>query len=215
MGFKTRCRLVSLLALLAALGVATSGMAQQPNLVANPGFETGDFTGYTVTRDPGFGSYLVVSPVAAYTGAEGAAFGNRDLYFDTISQALDTTSATTFTVSFYLEDYIEPVDPGGGGRLGYSYFNVTFGNTTLLNIAPPLGVESNFPLTYTQLIFTGVPGTGGLTTLSFSGGDNNNFFYLDDLSVTAEAVPEPSALCLAGVGLGALGLGAARRRRTI
>ena len=100
---------------LAAVGLATSGVAQMPvNLVTNPGFETGDFTGYTVTRDPDFGSYLVVTPNAAHTGAEGTAFGNRDLYFDTISQALNTTGATTFEVSFYLEDHIEPTDPGGG-----------------------------------------------------------------------------------------------------
>ena len=95
--------------------------------------------------------------------------------------------------------------------MGYSYFNATFGNTTLLNIAPPLGTQSDSPAAYTKFTFTGVAGTGDMTMLSFSSGDNNNFFYLDDLSVTAEGVPEPSTPLLVGLGLGALGLGVARR----
>ena len=109
---RTRRPLVPTLVLLAAVSFAFLGAARaQTNLVTNPGFETGDFTGYTVTRDPEFGSYLTVASDAANTGNYGAVFGNRDLYFDTISQALDTAGATTFQVSFSRRPS-EPTDPG-------------------------------------------------------------------------------------------------------
>ena len=149
--------------------------AAATNLVINPGFETGNFSGYTTT--PATNTDFGVISGAAHTGNYGAYFQDGTVgAYDTISQSLNTSAATTFDVSFWLRN-------NGGASNG---FKVTFGNMTLLNLVDSAAFG------YTQYTFTGVAATGGATTIAFGGYQVPSDFSLDDISVTASAVPEPS-----------------------
>lgn len=78
------------LALLAATGLAAPASAQ--NLVTNPGFETGDFSGWTATRAAS-GSFLGVGGVHyAASGNYGAYFGAVGAQADSITQFLPTVA---------------------------------------------------------------------------------------------------------------------------
>src|SRR5690242_21749347 len=73
------------------------------NLVTNCGFETGDFTGWTLSSNTSFTS---VSPNAPYvhSGNFGAALGTvGGTSFLTQSQALNTVPGATYLVSVWLE----------------------------------------------------------------------------------------------------------------
>jgi len=113
------------------------------------------------------------------------------------SKALSLTGGVTYTASFQL---------AGSHRGGSDIVDVSFGTSlgtyTLLS-ADPLGTRT--------LIFT--PGSSGLFSLTFAnrGGDNVGAL-LDNVEVTAAAIPEPSTYALMFAGLA--GIGFVARRRT-
>lgn len=191
-------RLRSLAALCAAfLLVFGAADARAQNLVINPGFETGDLTGYTeanssfsgVTNDPvnsGNFSYLngTVQTVA------------------TLTQTITTTVGEAYTVSFFFNN---PSD------VGTEQFGVSFGGQNLIPIADPTGTTG-----FVNFTFTGVVATSTASDLVFSFRDDIDFLYIDDISVIADApaggVPEPSAAVVALSITGVLG-GLVLRRR--
>ena len=201
----TRCnRIVVWLALVAAM----CGPAAATNLVLNPGFETGDFTNWTVT-----GEGIAIDTVFPNTGCCDAAFGatTTDPDVGVLSQTLSTVGGKSYTLSFALLD-----EAGFSG----DSFIVQFGgfSTTITGdeAAPP----GTLPSLYTPMTFI-VPAAdigGGATVLSFKGLNDLSLgidWNLDDVSVTAAAVPEPGTwilLVLAFAGLfGATSLSRNRR----
>ena len=58
--------------ILAAASFAVAGIASAQNLLDNPGFETGDFSGWTRSGNSGFTS-IITSPVNS--GSYAASFG--------------------------------------------------------------------------------------------------------------------------------------------
>ena len=193
-------------ALALALVLAAAAALGQ-NLVANPGFETGDFAGHAVANpDP---NTLVVSvdgqngtgAVAAENidaGTYSAFFGTQGAT-TTLSQTLATTVGQRYTVSFDLRAGTSDSASNAPGS-----FVARFGGRTLLSLIDP-------------------PLSGGFATYSFdvvgSGSDEIAFearndpaaFLLDQISVVAvQSAPEPSAL--AALGLGSLALLKRRRR---
>jgi hypothetical protein len=86
------------------LGIA--GLAHAtPNLVANGGFETGDFTNWSIaaaTCGSDFG--IANNPVDAHSGNYAAFFaGSCPGSYDSFEQALATSPGQLYTVSFWIE----------------------------------------------------------------------------------------------------------------
>lgn len=193
---------IASLALLAAL----AGPAGAANLVLNPGFETGDFTDWTVTGDG-----ILIDSSFSNTGTYDAAFGapTNDPDPGVLSQALTTSPGQSYTLSFAL------LDEAG---LPADLFTVNFGAFATTITGDQAASPGSLPSGYTAFTFT-TPGSdvsGASTTLSFEGLNDNAAWNLDDVAVTAAtsgaAVSEPSTWALLLVAFA--GLGAQRPLRT-
>ena len=83
---------------------AVQAPAQTSITVANPGFETGDFTGWQKTP-AAFGTDLRVASDNSYTGTYDAAFtGAKIGSYDSLSQSLVTVAGHSYTVNFFLKN---------------------------------------------------------------------------------------------------------------
>src|SRR5580704_14001113 len=117
-------KLVRISLAVALLALGTSVLAHAGNLVTNGSFETGDFTGWTVTGDT---TFVGVCDVSTCPSGFAPQDGNFAAYFGpvgdtaTISQTIATTPGEEYSLSFYL------ANPVGGTP---NYFNVTFGNSS-------------------------------------------------------------------------------------
>jgi hypothetical protein len=178
------------------------------NAVANCGFETGDFTGWTlgkVTDNPG-GFYYGVDGFDANSGNYGA-YMSQDFLDDgtgvvDLSETLALTPGT-YTVSYYLEQDTTPTP-------GYTHsFASTFGATVMQTLTPTVGTPGVVGA-FTEYSFQETA-TGPSTVLQFSFENDDSFWSIDDISVTA-AAPEPSTNILVGLALGASVLLWSRRR---
>ena len=108
---------------------------------------------------------------------------------DTITQTLTTVSGQTYAISYF----VAGTHP--------NFLEVTFGGATLFNgTSPAAGVGS--PSDYAEYTFNSTA-TSTSTVLAFSGQRTaGGEILLDDVSVTASSVAEPSNLLLLGTGHG-------------
>ncbi len=161
----------------------------QANLVTNPGFETGDFTGWTQSGNLGF-TGVDGSP---HSGAFAAFFGPvGSLGF--LSQSLATTPGTGYDLRFFLQ--------ADGGVP--SEFQVVWNGSVILD-------KTNAPASgYAETALLNLLATGSLTPLMFGFRDDPGFLFLDDVAVTP--TPEPGTVVLLGTAMVGLGLGGWRRR---
>ncbi|MFT3821450.1 MAG: PEP-CTERM sorting domain-containing protein [Rubrivivax sp.] len=180
------------------IGLATAaglllGLPAQASLVSNGGFETGDFSGWTVTGTQDFSG---VDASAAHGGLYGAYFG-EDAPGNRISQTLATSAGATYLVEFWLQ-----LDDGAvPNAFSWSWDGVTQ--------APALIDADGFGYTHFSALVTA---SAGATALSFEFTNPQSFFLLDDVSVNAN-VPEPASMALAMAALFGLGVSARRGRR--
>jgi PKD repeat protein len=139
-------------------------------IVTNGGFETGDFTGWTLSGDNTFvlvdnGSQSGIPP---HTGQYEAALGTAGTV-GYLSQTVATTPGTSYALSCWLNDLYG--DPG-------AIFSVSWNGTTLL-------AETNFTVTgWTNYQFQ-VSATGNSTLLQFGFADTVNYIGIDDVSAFA------------------------------
>jgi MYXO-CTERM domain-containing protein len=198
------------------LALALAAGPARANLVTNGGFETGDFTGWTLT---GSGGGVAIDSTAAHSGTYDAAFalinGGTTA---TLSQAIATTAGQSYSLSFWLLDQANPS--------GNDTMTVTFGGFTDAVLWSGLNATSYANV---QLTVPGSDITGSSTSLSFQAsidpnpsgvpdvGTAGGPFNLDDIVLTANtaAAPEPPAAWLLAFGVAALGLAARRRRAQV
>lgn len=181
----------------AAIALAVSaGAASAQELVSNGGFETGDFTDWTLGGNTGFtgvgGNFSGVDPASgAYQGYFGAVGSTTSL-----DQTIATTDGGSYTFSFDLYDF-------GGAP---NSFSANFGSTNVVSLTDDPGMP------YTHYSFT-VLAQGPSTDVNFTIRQDPSYYLLDNVSVQG-GVPEPMSWALMITGF--FGAGAAlRRRRTV
>ena len=163
----------------AALSVAYPAKA---NLITNPGFETGNLTGWTVGG--GFqvvGTLLGVSP---HSGSfQAFSLGGP------LGQSVATTVGQSYTVDFW------------AATTNTAALTV-FGGSTVFNhiFVGPTG--------YTELTFTF---TAASASSAIQFGDLAGFIFLDDISVTPTGVPDGGTTASL-LGCALLGLAGLRRK---
>ncbi len=177
----------------AAIAVcAIAGSAQATELVSNGGFETGDFTGWTLFGNPGF-RFVTTGTFYPHTGSFGAGFGAIGSEGG-VSQTLTTVSAgQTVHISYWLRN-------SGGDPNSFTF---SLGGSTFATATDIGGFD------YTLFEFD-VVAPSDAPELSFGFRQDPSFFGFDDVSATV-AVPFPAA---GGIGLAGMALVGMRRRRT-
>lgn len=183
-------RNASALCLAFALAFAPSAKAAV-QLVTNGGFES-QLAGWTQSGN------ITFSGVAAGIGRGGsrAYFAGPLGSEGFLSQSIVTEAGQLYDISFWL------LNEGGTD----TDFGATFGDTSLYS-------ETNAPpYAYKFYAFNDVLASSSATLLTFNFRDDPGFHVLDDVSVTASAVPLPAALPLLLAGFGALCLVARRKK---
>ena len=191
MDFKAKGAL-ALLAAAIVLGAASSTQAGV-NIVQNPGFETGDTTGWTtsptgywfvehfnvgVTPPPDGGYYFATT--GCYSFIQG---------YCNLSQTLTTAPGATYSLSFEF-------NPGPAVTTGGADTRVLWDGTQVADVG--LG-----PLGWTTYTVNGLVGTGS-DTLTFSGYQDPSWNGLDNVFVIGAAPPVPAPGPVPGAGLAGL-----------
>ena len=170
------------------VAILAVGSQAQANLVTNPGFETGDFTGWAQSGNLGF-TGVDGSPhsgtFAAFLGPVGS------LGF--LSQSLVTTPGTGYDLRFFLQT-------DGGVP---SEFQVFWNGALILD-------KTNPPASgYAETALLNLLATGSSTPLQFGFRDDPGFLFLDDVAVTP--TPEPATVVLFATAMVGVGLRGWRR----
>ena len=163
-------------------GLAFTLQVASQNLVQNGGFEAGDFTGWALVGNSVVNSrfgptiYNAVEGAASYptvvhSGNYGAFMG--DVQVATLSQTLATVPGQDYLLSLWLDN------PATGGTQQFVVrwnTNASVMNTICSLVTPPV-------LAWTNLLFV-VKATGASTVLQLGAENDNNYFGVDDVSVT-------------------------------
>jgi hypothetical protein len=176
--------------------LALSIPAARADLIVNGGFETGDFTGWTQsgwfidTLNPNSGVY------DASTGCSGAScttVGDPNSAY--LYQDVATTPGTTYDLSFFY-------DSGQVPTFG-SELLVLWGDPTAMRLSTVVDfVDMGTSGAYAE--YTGaVTATSATSQLEFLGRQDLDFYYLDEVSLTApvSGVPEPGSFYLMIAGM--------------
>jgi len=193
------------------------------NIVTNCGFESGSFSGWSVTGNlqGGIGGFYVgvdnsnpnSGNYESYFGATSdySRNGTGSMYGPptTLSQTVAALPGQYYEISFYLDNNGCSVTDGCPGE--YNYFDAYFDGALLTK-------QYNLPYSgsYDEYVFV-VGTTAGVNPynsnlLQFDFTNDDDLFYFDDVTVTSlGATPEPASFLLVAPMLGGLWL--ARRRR--
>ena len=225
-------RNVFLLSCLAVIGLAAANPMQAAsvcssnagNIVTNCGFESGSFSGWSVTGNlqGGIGgNYVGVDNSNPNSGADEAYFGAQSanaqngsgsLYGPptTLSQTLVTLPNEYYEVTFFLDSNGCSIsDPGCGDY--HNYFDASFSGQMLSQM-----YDMSQQGAYTEYTFITYTGTGPIFNsglLQFDFTNDDDYFYFDDVTVKPlGVVPEPATYALIAPAMAGL-LYLSRRRR--
>jgi hypothetical protein len=201
-------------AAIAAVSMFLAGAVfAQTNLIANPGFETGDFTGWTMAGETRPDHSFVSNP-AYYPGWDewlprsGNSFAALGAVGDnlSLSQTFATTPGAAYTFIFYL---------GSDGEKPNGITAFWNGSPVLARSDQPETpghhlINGPAAAAYGGYAFTRVA-SGPTTTIQFDSHNDQGWWALDDVSVT---LPEPASPSALGAGMLALAACARRRRAT-
>ena len=191
-----RCSLM--FATAAAFSVAYPAKA---NLITNGGFETGDFSGWTVSATDN--DMVVVGSVPLIPPHSGNFQALAGVGINSITQNVATTPGSFYVIRFWLAAKI--FDPQVDGVFSFSWGGLTFTSGTT-----PGGIHP-----YTEFTFT-LPTLTSTTALQFQFTNpdiSSNTYYIDDVSVNPVGVGVPDAgSTLPLLGFALLGLAAVRRK---
>jgi hypothetical protein len=193
------------------LAFMSGTVATAANLVTNPGFETRDFTGWSLAGNleggppiynpvsgatdgnQYYGVTLGNSVYPAHSGAAYAYFG-VDSSPILLSQTISTTPGTLYEIDFSLANDYSPSNDY------QNFLTVSFGSGAsfmLRNIPGTLTTSAGE--TYVAYSFAGFA-TGTATVLQLSAQNGAGYFSLDDISV--QPAPEPASWLLVACVLG-------------
>ena len=169
-----RCSLM--FAAVSALSIACPAKA---NLITNGDFETGNFTGWTVTHAPVGESLIFVNHGPGPDTTFGVFFGSTG-NFDSISQSFATTPGALYTLIFFYQvtNIGNPFPPNNGFDVLWNGVSIGGGLFPQFDVNPGFG-------TFTFHL----QATSDLTTLEFQGRNAASFDFLDNVSVT-DGVPD-------------------------
>jgi hypothetical protein len=197
-GMKALPKILLALTAVAALSLVPPAKA---NLIVNGGFETGNFSGWTVTPAPSGSNIGVGHGEGAPDSTLGALFGGLGPGSDAISQTFATTPGAFYTLSFFYRVNDTTFTANNA-------FNVLWNGVSIPGgLFPQSNVNPGF-LTATIHL----QATSAFTTLEFEGYNNPSFDFIDNVSVTrGTGVPDTgSTVSLLGCAL--LGLAVLRRK---
>jgi hypothetical protein len=187
------------LAITTALLAGYPAVASAQNIVSNPGFETGDFTGWTE-----FGPANACQGVDNFNPRSGtySAFFCTTGTISGIFQNLTTTPGQEYVFAYFIANSVSGA-PGGPRNSIEVYWD---GNPVQFIF----DVAASGYIGYSFNVFA----TSNMTEIAFEMRNDAGFFDLDDVSVEAmrnDVIPEPMTMILLGTGLAGIGL--VRRRR--
>lgn len=181
--------------LLALTGVCLlTAWASQANLIVNGGFESGDFTGWTLSGNLNFAGIVSFFPPFVHTGnyaAQFGAVGSQTLLSQ--QQVIATVPGTAYQIDFWLQYNTYP-----GTASPVNLFTLDWDGSQIFsqaNVSPSGWREFSFQLT----------ATADFTPIRFGFQNNNSFTEFDDVNLVAApgsavALPEASTT-YAGAGL--------------
>lgn len=176
----------SRIVVLVGLILLTSSVVKAQNLVVNSGFETGDFTGWTVS-----GAAASVDPKVGYGSKYAAAFGAPISSPNELTQTLATTPGNSYDLNFFAQTP-EFGQVNAAPNLLAVYFdgNLISGPMELPNTAQ-----------YLEYKFT-VHASSSSSALRFVIANDPDYTLLDNIRVSASTpnVPEPGAISFLGAG---------------
>ena len=171
--------------------VLTVNLLVAQNLVLNGGFETGDFTGWTLQGTSAYNhaagsASSPAHPELVHSGAYGALLGEVST-LGYLSQTLSTVTGQLYLLSFWVNS---PYFTGGDSPNEFQVSWNVGGATTILYDQANLA-----PFNWTNLQFA-VPATAPSTVLQFGARNDPQEFGLDDVSVVPIAPPKIRGVAL-------------------